>query len=109
MTMPGFTISLVDDDDGVLKALSRLLRVNGLSIQTFSSPQEFLLQHDPSVPGCAILDVSMPGLDGLELQQKPFELLFAIELVIGVRNIPIFLIRFNVDRPVHAIHPLSDF
>jgi FixJ family two-component response regulator len=69
MTMPGFTISLVDDDDGVLKALSRLLRVNGLSIQTFSSPQEFLLQHDPSVPGCAILDVSMPGLDGLELQQ----------------------------------------
>jgi FixJ family two-component response regulator len=69
MTMTGFTISLVDDDAGVLRALSRLLQVNGLSIQTFSSSQEFLLQHDSSVPGCAILDVSMPGLDGLELQR----------------------------------------
>ena len=70
MTMFGFTIAVVDDDSGVLKALSRLLRMNGLSAETFSSPLEFLRQHDPSVPGCAILDVSMPGLDGLNLQQQ---------------------------------------
>jgi FixJ family two-component response regulator len=70
MTMPGFTVCVVDDDAGVLKALSRLLRVNGLSTQTFSSPSEFLLQHDPSTPGCAILDVAMPELDGLRLQQE---------------------------------------
>src|SRR5216683_4465744 len=70
MTMPAFTIFVVDDDTAVLKALTRLLRVNGLSIQTFSSPLEFLLRHDPSVPGCAILDLSMPGLDGLKLQQE---------------------------------------
>ncbi len=69
MTMFGFTISVVDDDTGVLKALSRLLRANGFSIQTFSSSEEFLHQRDPMVPGCAILDVSMPGLDGLELQR----------------------------------------
>jgi FixJ family two-component response regulator len=68
--MPEFTISVVDDDSGVLKALSKLLRVNGLCAETFSSPVEFLLQRDPSVPGCAILDVSMPGLDGLNLQQQ---------------------------------------
>ena len=35
----------------------------------YSSPQEFLEQHDLAVPGCAVLDVSMPGLDGLELQR----------------------------------------
>jgi FixJ family two-component response regulator len=70
MTMPEFNISVVDDDFGVLKALSRLLRVNGLCAETYSSPLEFLLQHDPSVPGCAILDLSMPGLDGLNLQQQ---------------------------------------
>jgi FixJ family two-component response regulator len=70
MTMSEFTIFVVDDDTAVLKALTRLLRVNGLSIQTFASPFEFLLRHDPSVPGCAILDLSMPGLDGLKLQQE---------------------------------------
>jgi FixJ family two-component response regulator len=64
-----FTVFLVDDDARVLKALSRLLRANGYDTQPFSSPQEFLAQHDAAVPGCAILDVAMPGLDGLVLQQ----------------------------------------
>jgi FixJ family two-component response regulator len=64
-----FTVFIVDDDAGVLKALSRLLRTNGYDVRPFASPQEFLAQHDTTVPGCAILDVSMPGLDGLQLQQ----------------------------------------
>ena len=63
-----FTIFLVDDDAGVLKALSRLLRAKGYDIRPFTSAQEFLDRHDPVVPGCAIFDVSMPGLDGLALQ-----------------------------------------
>jgi len=67
--MDKFTVYLVDDDAGVLKALSRLLRAKGYEVKPYSSPQEFLEQHDPAVPGCAVLDVSMPGLDGLELQQ----------------------------------------
>jgi FixJ family two-component response regulator len=64
-----FTVYLVDDDPGVLKALSRQLRVRGYEVKPYFSPQLFLEEHDVAVPGCAILDVSMPGLDGLQLQR----------------------------------------
>ncbi|MBR1190374.1 response regulator transcription factor [Bradyrhizobium sp. AUGA SZCCT0160] len=64
-----FTVYLVDDDAGVRKGLSRLLRTKGYEVQAYSSPQEFLLQHDPAASGCAVLDVAMPGLNGLGLQQ----------------------------------------
>ena len=63
-----FTVYLVDDDPGVLKALSRLLRAKGYDVRAYSSPLVFLEEHDVAVPGCAVLDVSMPGLDGLVLQ-----------------------------------------
>jgi FixJ family two-component response regulator len=68
MSETRFVIFLVDDDPGVLKALTRMLSTHGYEVRAFSSPTEFLAQHDRSVPGCAILDVSMPGLDGIELQ-----------------------------------------
>jgi FixJ family two-component response regulator len=64
-----FTVYLVDDDPGVLKALARLLRARDYDVKPYSSPQLFLEEHDVAVPGCAVLDVSMPGLDGLELQR----------------------------------------
>src|SRR5262245_11485640 len=63
------TVFIVDDDPSVLRALARLLRTEGLESRCFASPQAFLDQHDPAVPGCVILDVAMPGLDGLNLQQ----------------------------------------
>jgi RNA polymerase sigma factor (sigma-70 family) len=65
-----FTTFLVDDDPGVLKALSRLIRMAGYESRGYLSPQDFLRDHDPSVPGCAILDLTMPNIDGLALQQK---------------------------------------
>jgi FixJ family two-component response regulator len=64
-----FTVYLVDDDPGVLKALSRLLRAKGYDVKPYSSPQLFLEEHDVAAPGCAVLDVSMPSLDGLKLQR----------------------------------------
>jgi FixJ family two-component response regulator len=64
-----FTTYLVDDDPSVLKALSRFLSAKGYDIRPFASAQDFLAQHDAAVPGCAILDLSMPGLDGLQIQQ----------------------------------------
>jgi FixJ family two-component response regulator len=67
--MEKFTVYLVDDDPGVLRALSRLLRAKGHDVKPYSSPQVFLEEHDMAVPGCAVLDVSMPDLDGLEIQR----------------------------------------
>ena len=64
-----FTAYLVDDDPGVFKALSRLLRAKGHDVKSYSSPQVFLEEHDLAVPGGAVLDDSMPGLDGLEIQR----------------------------------------
>lgn len=64
-----FTVFLVDDDAGVLNAVGRLLRARGYEVRPFASPQAFLASHDASIPGCAVFDVSMPGLDGLALQQ----------------------------------------
>jgi FixJ family two-component response regulator len=64
-----FTVFLVDDDAGVLKALSRLLRAKGYDVRPFASAEEFLEGHDAALPGCAVFDVAMPGLDGLALQQ----------------------------------------
>lgn len=62
-------VFVVDDDDAVLRALTRLLAARGLEARAFASPTEFLEAHDPTLPGCAVVDLAMPGLDGLELQR----------------------------------------
>jgi FixJ family two-component response regulator len=69
MTEPSATVYVVDDEPDMLKALERLLGAAGFSVQTFSSPDQFLVQHDDTAPGCILLDLAMPGLNGLELQQ----------------------------------------
>ena len=61
-------VSVVDDDAAVLKSIGRLLRSTGFTVCTFSSPHEFLNQHQTETPGCLVLDLAMPGLDGLQLQ-----------------------------------------
>jgi FixJ family two-component response regulator len=63
------TIFLVDDDRSVLKALSRVLREEGFNVETFESAEAFLERPDRNAQGCLVLDVTMPGLDGLELQR----------------------------------------
>ncbi len=84
------TIFLVDDDPGVLKALSRVLREDGWRVETFESAEAFLARPDLSSLGCVVLDVTMPGLDGLELQRKLAEAghLLPIVFVTGHGNIP---------------------
>jgi FixJ family two-component response regulator len=69
MNYPNAIVYVVDDDELVLRAVARLLRASGLQVSTFSSPHRFLEAHDPNVLGCLILDLAMPGLNGLQLQQ----------------------------------------
>ncbi len=63
-------VFVVDDEPAVRKSLWRLLRSAGFEVEAFASPEEFLRALPPDSPGCAILDVSMPGLDGLALQRE---------------------------------------
>ena len=65
---PSSRVFVVDDDAAVRKALSRLLRSAGIGVATFASPTEFLAQYDPATPGCLVLDIAMPGFNGLQLQ-----------------------------------------
>jgi RNA polymerase sigma factor (sigma-70 family) len=63
-------VFVVDDDPGLRQSLARLIRSAGMEVKTFASPQELLDQGPPSGPGCLVLDVHLPGLNGLELQQE---------------------------------------
>jgi FixJ family two-component response regulator len=66
--MSDFTVFLIDDDNSVLRALSRLIRAADYAVEAFDSARLFLAQHNIEHPGCIVSDVAMPELDGLELQ-----------------------------------------
>src|ERR1700704_3624139 len=85
-------VFVVDDDPAVSVSMKRLIRSLGLEVQTFSSAQDFLRTKRPDGPGCLVLDVRLPDLSGLDLQQQ--------------------LARANVDLPIifvtgHADIPMS--
>ena len=63
------TIFLVDDEPAVLRALSRMLRAAGYETQVFNSGQEFMDAYDPIMAGCLVLDLSMPGMTGPDVQR----------------------------------------
>ena len=64
------TVFVVDDDEGVRNSLRFLLKSVGLATRSLASAGEFLETYKPSQPGCLVLDVRMPGMSGLELQQQ---------------------------------------
>src|SRR5271169_3803973 len=64
------TIYVVDDDDGMRRALDILLSTVGYKTAVFSRPTEFLAQFNADAPGCLVLDIRMPEMSGLEVQQQ---------------------------------------
>ena len=63
-------VFIVDDDIGVRKALTNLIRSVGLKVEAFGSAQEFLSSRRQDAPGCLVLDVRLPDLSGLDLQRR---------------------------------------
>ena len=70
MSQPTSIVFVVDDDISVRESLELLIRYAGWQPETFASAQEFLNRPRALVPSCLVLDVSLPGLNGLDLQKR---------------------------------------
>jgi DNA-binding NtrC family response regulator len=84
-------VFVIDDDSSIRESLSNLIRSVGLNVQTFASAQEFLTSRRPQGPSCLVLDVQLPGLSGLDLQQ---------ELAKADAQVPIIFITGHGDIPM---------
>jgi FixJ family two-component response regulator len=69
MTPPTPIVHVVDDDDSVRTAVTRLLQAAGYQVRAYPSAGEFLLAQPANAPGCVVLDVQMPGPSGLDIQE----------------------------------------
>ena len=83
-------VFVVDDDVSVRESLELLIRAAGWQPETFASAQTFLSRPRPTVPCCLVLDVTLPGLSGLELQQQ----------LAGRTDMPIIFITGHGDVPM---------
>src|SRR3977135_1381172 len=83
-------VFVVDDDVSVRESLELLIRAAGWQPETFASAQTFLSRPRPTVPCCMVLDVTLPGLSGLELQQR----------LAGRTDMPIIFITGHGDVPI---------
>ncbi|HPD28924.1 MAG TPA: response regulator transcription factor [Phycisphaerae bacterium] len=90
-------VFVVDDDAAVLDSLRFLIESVGLRVRTFSSADEFLAAYTPDQPGCLVLDIRMPGMSGLELQEQ---------LAKRGYTLPVIIITAHGDVPsaVRAMH-----
>src|ERR1700683_2589548 len=84
-------VYVVDDDPSIRDALDSLIRSVGFRAQTFASAQDFLRSARPDAPGCLVLDVRLPGLSGLDLQQ---------ELAVAKIHLPVIFITGHGDIPM---------
>jgi FixJ family two-component response regulator len=87
---PQAIVFVVDDDASVREALESLVRSAGYKVETFASAQDFLASNRPDVPSCLVLDVRLPGLSGLDLQNR---------MAGANREIPIVFITGHGDVP----------
>ena len=90
VTEPRRTVYVVDDDASVRKSVGRLLRTAGLQVEVFASADEFLAHPPSDESACLLLDLKMPGRNGLELQEA---------LVAARKPIPIVFVSGHGDIP----------
>lgn len=90
MTDANGSVYVVDDDPSVRRSLRALLKAHGFDAQPFSSAHEFLDQFESEMNGCLVVDVRMPGMNGLELQRHLAEKQSALAIVVisGHGDIP---------------------
>jgi len=90
-------VNVVDDDALVLRSLGRLLRSAGFAVRTFPSSQDFLSQARNGEPGCLVLDLTMPNMNGLELQAQLTRL---------GNDCPVVFLSGNADVP-HSVQAMK--
>ncbi len=104
------TVFVVDDDVSVRQALESLLRAASLRVETFSSAQDFLARRVSNVPSCLVLDVQLPGLSGLELQNRMAEAKMEIPIVFitGHGDIPTSVRAMKAGAVEFLVKPFTD-
>jgi RNA polymerase sigma factor (sigma-70 family) len=85
------TVFIVDDDRNILNAMQFLLKSAHLPCAVFASGEAFLESFDPERPGCLVLDIRMPGVSGLELQER---------LRVAGSTLPIIFVTGHADVPM---------
>ena len=103
-------VFVVDDDISVRESLELLIRHEGFAVETFTSAQEFIERPRASVPSCLVLDISLPGLNGLELQkrvagERPD---MPIIFITGYGNIPMTVQAMKAGAVEFLTKPFSD-
>jgi two-component system, LuxR family, response regulator FixJ len=88
---PRETVFIVDDDDAVRDSLQVLLESAGITVEAFASPTAFLGSSAPERPGCLLVDVRMPEMDGIELQEA---------LTAANRRLPVIVMTGHADVPL---------
>lgn len=91
------TVFVVDDDEQVRISIEQLVRTVGLTVLSCSSANEFLEGCNPSVPGCLVTDVRMPGMSGLELLQsmQENEITLPVIVMTGYAEVPMTVQAFH--------------
>ena len=104
------TVFLVDDEPGMLKALTRLLKAEGFIVHAFNSAKSFLESYLPDPVSCLVLDVAMPELNGLDLQQRLTQagILLPIVFLTGHGDIPMSVQAIKAGAVDFLTKPVND-
>lgn len=104
------TVYLVDDEPGMVKSLTRLLKAEGFTVHGFTSANEFLESYRAEELSCLVLDVAMPELNGLELQQRLTQagILLPIVFLTGRGDIPMSVQAIKAGAVDFLTKPVND-